>query len=149
MTLLIAMQEVATQAPSVALDNPAATGSTALASALVIQYLKNSGWATWFNRETSRANLGLSIVVAFCASVGIHFTWNAKADTFAIIGLSAFFTHGLWSWFIQWVTQHAAYKGFIVPAETLGEIRSLLARELPPPISDGAGKTQLLKGTGS
>jgi len=122
------------------LDNPAATGGTALIASLAIQYLKNSGWATWFTRETNRANLALSVLVAFCTSIGIHFTWDAATDTFAIIGVMAALKHGLWEWFLQWVTQHAAYKGFIVPAETLGEIRALLARALPPPVTEGAQK---------
>jgi hypothetical protein len=121
-------------------DNPAATGGTALIASLAIQYLKNSGWATWFTRETNRANLALSILVAGALSVGIHFTWDAATDTFAIVGLQGFVRHGLWEWFLQWVAGHATYKGFIVPAETLGEIRALLARALPPPITEGAQK---------
>lgn len=118
-----------------------AIGGSALISALLIQYLKNSGWATWFTRETNRANLFLSILVSGAASVGIHFTYTAATDSLVIIGLAAFFKHGVWEWAGQWVTQHAAYKGFIVPSETLGEIRAMLGRVLTPPaISEGDAK---------
>lgn len=123
------------------LDNPAATGGLAVAAALFIQYLKNAGWASWFTRETEKANLALSLATAFFATVGIHWTWDRTTDTFAIIGVSAFLTHGVWQWFVQWIGQYASYKGLIVPAETLGEIRALLARGLtPPPISEGDAK---------
>jgi len=108
------------------LDNPAATGGAALFVALFIQYLKNSTWATWITRETPRANLALSVILAFCTSVGIHFSWDASTDTFVIVGLMAAAKHGAWEWLIQWLSQYAAYKGFIVPAETLGEIRAVL-----------------------
>ncbi len=125
------------------LDNPAATGGLAVAAALFIQYLKNAGWATWFTRETAKANVALSVVTAFLMTVGIHWTWDARTDTFAIIGVAAFLSHGLWQWFLQWLGQHVAYKSLVVPSETLGEIRAMLARLLtPPPISEGDAKAQ-------
>jgi hypothetical protein len=129
------------------IDNPAATGGLALVSALGIQYLKNSGWATWFNRETDKANLFLSLLVAFFTSLGIHFSWDAKTDTIAIIGVMYALQHGLWEWFIQWAAQHVVYKTVIVQSETLGEIRAYLARlASPPPISEGDAKTQFAEG---
>lgn len=127
------------------LDNPVATGGTALIASLAIQYLKNSGWATWFTRETNRANLFLSIIVSGAMAIGIHFTWDAATDTFAIVGVMAALKHGIWEWATQWVAQHAAYKVFVVPSEALGEIRALLQRQMPPPISVPELKTQVLK----
>lgn len=115
------------------LDNPAATGGMALLAALLIQYLKNTSWATWVRRDTEKANLALSIMLAFLTSIGIHFSWDAGHDTFAIVGVQAALTHNVWQWVIQWAAQHGVYKGVIAPAETLGEIRTLLARVLEPP----------------
>lgn len=127
-------------------DNPAATGGLAVLAALGIQYLKNSGWASWFNRETSKANMGLSLLTAFAATVGIHWTYTASTDTFAIIGVQAALAHGIWQSVIQWAAQHAVYKSVVVPSETLGEIRALMARALePPPISQGEAKAQGVK----
>jgi hypothetical protein len=107
-------------------DNLIATGGVAVVSAIAIQYLKNSGWASWFTRETGRANLFLSLVMAFATSLGIHYTWDPVKDVLMITGLSQALSHGIWEWLLQWATQHAAYKSLIVPAETLGEIRALL-----------------------
>lgn len=132
------------------LDNPAATGGMALIAALLIQYLKNTSWATWIRRDTDKANLALSLALAFCTSIGIHFSWNAGSDTFAIVGARAALTHNLWQWVIQWAAQHGTYKGLIVPAETLGEIRNLLARVLEPPaVSEGEQKVVTATGVGS
>lgn len=121
------------------LDNPVATGGTALIATLAIQFLKNSGWATWFNRETDRANLALSIVVAAATAMGLHVTINwASGD-----GALHFNLHQVWDGVIQWAAQHGWYKTTVVPAETLGEIRALLQRILePPPVSDAAAKTE-------
>lgn len=128
------------------LDNPIATGGTAIVSALIIQALKNADWATWFNRQTPRANLVLSMIVAYATSIGVHFAWDGEKGTLLITGLTlAGIAHNLWQATLQWVAQHTSYKAFIVPAETLGEIRSLLQRSLPPPISEPEQKTQEAK----
>lgn len=128
------------------LDNPIATGGGAVFSAIAIQALKNSEWATWFNRNTGRANLALSILVAFATSIGIHFAWDATNGALLITGLTAAgITHAAWQAAIQWVTQFAAYKHIVVPAEALGEIRAILQRSLPPPISPPEEKTQQAK----
>lgn len=124
------------------LDNPAATGGTALLSTLAIQALKNSSWASWFNRDSARANFALSLFISFIATVGVHYTWDANTGTLMITGLTlAGLAHGVWSWLLQWLTQHATYKGFVVPAETLGEIRALLQRQWPPAISATEAKS--------
>lgn len=124
-------------------DNPAATGGLALLVSLGIQWLKNSPWATWFTRESDKANLGLSIVLAGVATLGIHWNYVDATDTIAIVGVKAALSHNLWQWVLQWATQHAAYKGIVVPSETLGEIRGLLQRAIDGgPISAGDAKVK-------
>lgn len=121
------------------LDNPVAVGSTALMSAVAIQALKNSNWASWFNRNTPHANLALSIVVALATATGIHFTMDWTTGN----GNVAFNLHGLWEAVVQWVTQHAIYKKMVAEPEAAGEIRALLQRLLPPPISEPERKTEI------
>jgi hypothetical protein len=120
----------------IGLENPVATGGTALLATLAIQFLKNSGWATWFNRETDRANLALSIAVAAATALGVHVTFNAATGD----GALHFNLHQVWDGVVQWAVQHAAYKNVVVPAETLGEIRALLQRALPPAVSAAEDK---------
>lgn len=137
--MFFALQAVAETTTAVltpmGLDNPIATGGTAIFAAIFVQYLKNSGWASWFTRETTKANIALSAVIALGLSVGIHVT--SDPVNYAII----INRHELYQWAIQFASQHAAYKSFVVPAETLGEIRALLARVLtPPPVSEGDAK---------
>jgi len=127
------------------LDNPTATGGTALMAALAIQALKNSGWATWFNRETGRANLFLSAVVAAVTSVGIHFAYDATAGTIVITGVTMAAAHALYQTSLQFSAQHVWYKAIIVLPETLGEIRALLQRAMPPPISAPEAKAEQAK----
>lgn len=141
------LQAAANAAPAVpvsldtGLDNPVAIGGTAIAASIFIQWLKNSGWATWFTRESAKANLALSGALALALSFGIHFSSDATAYTIIIS------RHELWQALAQLVAQHTSYKTLVVPSETLGEIRGLLSRVLtPPPISEGDAK---LKGTGS
>lgn len=120
------------------LDSPIVTGGTAVIASMAIQYLKNSGWATWFNRNTEKANLFLSVMVAIATTAGIHWTFDAASGNGTIL----FNTHQIWGAIMQWVAQHIAYKQVIVPGETQGEIRALLQRLLPPPISTSERKTQ-------
>ena len=127
-------------------ESLAPIGGSAVIAAIVIQWLKNSGWASWFTRETARANMALSILTAGIATVGINYSYNAATDTLAVVGVAAFFKVGIWQWAGQWITQHAAYKGLVVAPETLGEIRGYLARLADGgPISEGDAKA---KGTG-
>src|SRR5665213_487241 len=100
-------------------DHPTATAGTALLAALAIQYLKNSGWATWFNRQTGRANLFLSLLVAAVTQAGIHLTWNSAEGTLLITGLTAAAGHALWQTALQFSSQHVWYKAVVVLPETL------------------------------
>jgi hypothetical protein len=123
------------------LDNPVATGGSAMLAALFIQWLKNSGWASWFTRDTDKANLALSLVIALATSMGIHLSFDQSTGN----GVIAFSTHQLYGAFVQWATQHGSYKLLIAVPESLGEIRALLQRSLPPPISEGAAKVHAEK----
>lgn len=121
------------------LDNPVATGGAAVIAVAMIQALKNCDrpWAKWISRETATLNLWLGIGVAFATSIGIHVVHEAGNWTIS------FSTHEVWQALIQWATQQITYKGFVVPAEALGEIRTLLERGFtPPPESEGAAKVQ-------
>lgn len=120
------------------LDSPLVTGTTAVVASMAIQALKNSGWATWFNRQTDRANLALSIAVAIATTAGIHWTFDTASGNGTIL----FNIHQIWGALSQWVAQHIAYKQFIVPSETMGEIRAMMQKLLPPPISKAEEKTQ-------
>ena len=98
------------------------SGGTALISALIIQAMKKSE-LTIFNfvgtdSNKARANLYLSIVIAFFTSLGIGFKYDETAGTILLTGItSAGILHGLWHWFVQWVGQHIAFKTLIMPQE--------------------------------
>jgi hypothetical protein len=122
-------------------DNPAAVGASALLMSLVMQAIKNSSLVPWMTRQTGPINLVVSLVAAAMSAGVIHYNWDGTSGV-ATFALS---THLLWSFVLQWATQHAAYKTVVVPGETLGEIRALLQRSLPPPISPAEAKTQEAK----
>ncbi len=125
------------------IENPGAVGVSALATSILLQLLKNSKAVPWISRNTSQINLALSAICAFLTSLSIHFTFNQASDTFAITGSVDAIRHGLWDFVVQMMANHGTYKAFVVPAETLGEIRALLERALtPPPISEGEAKAQ-------
>lgn len=104
------------------LDNLAATGTTAVAVTMLLQALKNSPLFPWITRETQRLNFAVGVLVAGLSAAGIHFAWDPHSGS-ALITIN---THLLWAWFLQWAGQQTAYKGLVVPAETLGEIRAIL-----------------------
>lgn len=135
--------DAAAQAASGASDNPTATLGLAVVIPFLLQAMKNSTWFPWVSRQTSRINFVVGVIAASAATFGIHATWDAS--TGGSITLPSLM--GLWQAFVQWTAQQTAYKGLVVPAETLGEIRTLLERVLsPPPVSEGAAKAG--EGTG-
>lgn len=123
----------------------------ALMSSVLIQLLKNSQWASWINRDTAKLNAFLSALIAFVSSMGIvmSFDWNPDSGAFAagFKGNVWDILHLLTHFPVQWAEQHVLYKGLIVPAETLGEIRAILKEGLlaqppqtkteVPPVSGG------------
>jgi hypothetical protein len=123
-----------------------ASGTSAVLVSVLLQILKNTAYFPWISRNTARANTIISFLAAFGTSLGIvaTFDFNSSSGNF-----SGTFHGNIWDILhvgahtaIQWATQHSFYKGFVVPAETLGEIRAYLARLLPPPMSEGAIKAR-------
>ncbi len=100
------------------------SGSTAVISAIVLQFLKNRNWVTFLGKEPQfqNANLIVSILIAGLTSIGITYGYNSTTGDATIV-LS---THQLWRAGLQWVAQHAAYKTAIVPTELLAGILNQL-----------------------
>lgn len=142
---LIALVQAATEttvqatqaAVAASSDNPVATVGLAVVVSAVFQALKNSDKFPWISRASGKINFWVGIVAAIASAAGIHATWDVQSGgTIAIPGAL-----GIWQAVIQWASQYIAYKGLIVPAETLGEIRTMLERTMtPPPVSEGAAK---------
>jgi hypothetical protein len=106
----------------------------ALASAATVstllQLAKNAPSLPWISRETGRLNAALSIVLAGLTTVGLNYsgTYDETTGGFTI-GLSGTIggvIDSLAQWVGQWTAQQFAYKGLVVPAEMLGEIRAIL-----------------------
>lgn len=104
--------------------------TVALVVSVLLQVVKNSSYFPWISRQSGRLNAGLSVLIAFLTSWGIvaSFDFDQETGRFA-----AGFTGNIWDvWhafshsIIQWSEQHIFYKGLIVPAEILGEIRAVL-----------------------
>ncbi len=131
--------DAAAQVASGATDNPSATVALAVVVPFLLQALKNASWFPVLTRETGKINFAVGVLAAAAATFGIHATWDATAGgTITLPGL-----HGIWQGLVQLAGQQVTYKGLVVPAETLGEIRAMLARALtPPPISEGAAKAE-------
>ena len=96
------------------------TGGTALAVSLLLQYLKKSSWFKIMGIEPQfeKINLFISVIAAGLSSLGIGYAYDGSSGRFMLI----ISLHQLWHWFIQWVSQHAAYKTFVVPVELLAAI---------------------------
>ena len=45
-------------------------------SVALIQYLKNSEWATWFHKCSDTLNKAMSAMLSLATAVGIHMTWS-------------------------------------------------------------------------
>lgn len=106
-----------------------ATGGSAVLLATLLQLLKNSPYFPWLSRQTGKVNLLASVVLAFFASAGISHHFDFSGDGTFAFGLEGNLYdvwHFIVHWAIQWASQHSFYKGFIVPAETLGETRAIL-----------------------
>jgi hypothetical protein len=93
------------------------SGGVALLSALIIQHLKNADWFPFLGTrpEFAKANLTVSMVVAFLTSAGVSYHFDSSAGMLDL-HLSL---HQLWHFGVQWLEQHFAYKTTIVPTELL------------------------------
>lgn len=118
-------------------DNPYASLGLAAILPFVLQAAKNATWFPYISRASGKLNFCLGLILAALATAGVHLTYDPLlGGTITLPSL-----HALWQTIVQWGAQQAAYKGLVVPAETLGEIRGMLERTLtPPPISEGAAK---------
>ncbi len=120
-------------------DNPLATGGFAVLVAAILQTLKNSEKFPWLSRATGRINFWVAIFAAGLATAGVHLKYDINSGG----SLSLPSLTGLFQWAIQWATQQLVYKGAIVPAEALGEIRVMIERFATPPAeSEGAAKAK-------
>lgn len=128
------VQTVAAVSPS---DSVPATLGAGVVVAIMLQALKNASWFPWLSRNTATLNFWVGIVAAVASTAGVHVAYDASAGgTITLPGVNAIVQA-----VVQWATQQAAYKGLVVPAETLGEIRTMLERyATPPPVSEGAAK---------
>lgn len=122
---------------SSATDSVGATLGLGVVVSVLLQAVKNSNWFPWITRRTSQINFWVGVVAAAATTLGIHASYDAA--TGGTVTLPSL--HVLWQGVVQWSTQQAAYKGLVVPAEVLGEIRTLIERfATPPPVSEGAAK---------
>lgn len=106
-----------------------ASPTVALMSSVIIQILKNTPWLSIIDRDTTKLNAFLSATIAFISSLGIVVSFDMTPDG----AFAGHFSGNIWDILhvlghfpVQWATQHMIYKGFIVPAECLGEIRAIL-----------------------
>lgn len=120
------------------------SGSAALVSAVLLQLAKNAKAFTFLSRDTGKLNAILSVIVAGIAALGVSYSYNYDATTgvfsLAFTGTVSSVLHGIGHWIGQWSAQHGFYKGMVVPAEILGEIRKILMDALegkPPQVKTG------------
>lgn len=96
----------------------------------LLQLAKNSTFIPWLNRDTGRLNAIVSIALAGLTALGLSYTASFDQETggftVGLTGSVGGVVDGLAHWAGQWTAQHAVYKGLIVPAEILGEIRAIL-----------------------
>jgi uncharacterized membrane protein len=106
-----------------------AAGAAVIVSTL-LQLLKNSAWFPLIDRETGKLNAVLSLIAAGFVTLGLSYNYSydaaSGAFTLGFSGTVGGVVNGLAHWAGQWTLQHAAYKGLIVPAEVLGEMRAIL-----------------------
>ena len=128
-----------------------ASGTLALVVSVAMQMAKNSPWFPWLSRNSGKVNAYVSAGVAVLSSLGIAFSFDFNDVTGDGTGTFSFnlytMIHMAGHSLVQFAAQHTAYKGLIVPAEQLGEIRMLLQRLLQPPISDAEAKAELVNPT--
>ncbi len=122
-----------------------AAGGSAIVVSTLLQALKNSALFPWLSRHTGKLNLLVSLMAAAVTAIGISYSFDFNPDSgafaFGFKGTLMDVMHGVLHFVAQWCSQQAFYKGFIVPAEIQGEMRTMLARALtPPPVSEGDAK---------
>lgn len=81
-----------------------------------LQWLKKSRFFPWLTVETQQLNRWVSIVIAFCAGIGIYVTWHE--GTLTVSGLTGpNMAHAIMRGLEQWAFQTTAYRGLIAPPQ--------------------------------
>jgi hypothetical protein len=80
-----------------------------------IQWLKKSSWFPWLSDTSSKLALrGTSLLTAFAAAAGIHFTFSAEAGTLAVSGLTvATILPALWAWLKSMVFNELIFQAAV------------------------------------
>jgi hypothetical protein len=89
----------------------------AVALPYLLQWLKGKSGFPLMSYNSQALNRTFTALVAFCASLGIHITFNSIAGTLLISGLTlstivTALQHGAF----QWMMQHGVYKMMIAPS---------------------------------
>ena len=114
------------------MDSLIPAAGAAIIVSTVLQFVKNSPLFPLINRESGKLNAMLSMVAAALVAFGLSYNYaydpSSGVFSFGFTGTVGGLVNGLAHWAGQWTLQHASYKGLIVPAEVLGEIRAILAK---------------------
>src|SRR5271154_6889382 len=84
-------------------------------SVAAIQWLKKASWFPWLSDASSSFALrGTSLITAFAAAAGIHFTFSAEAGTLAVSGLTvATILPALWAWLKSMVFNELVFQSAV------------------------------------
>jgi hypothetical protein len=78
--------------------------------AYLMDHLQRWGKIPWINRETTKLNTGIRLVLSFLATVGIHWTWGGTwtegRQIVVAIPAIGVLGHALWNWAGQFAMQH-------------------------------------------
>lgn len=83
----------------------------AAVSSMIFQWVKDSPWFPWINKNTERLNRVVAIVISGIGAVGIHMHYDTAAGSLTLTALT--FTSVVrngWTWFTQFAFQHGWYK---------------------------------------
>jgi len=96
--------------------------TAAYITASILQWLKLKPWFPFVQENMASLNRAFAAMVAFIASIGIHYTFDAELGVLTITGLTtATILHGSWAAIQQFAMQQFMYKGVIKPQVTVAE----------------------------
>jgi hypothetical protein len=83
----------------------------AAVSSMILQWVKNSAWFPWINKNTAGLNRAVAIVISGIGAAGIHMHYDTAAGSLTLTGLTkeSIVRNG-WTWFTQFAFQHGWYK---------------------------------------
>lgn len=88
--------------------------TAAYAASALLEWLKKQSWFPFANANTAALNRATSIIFAFFAAAGLHYTFDSEAGVLTISGLTAVnIAHAIWAWIQQYAFQQAAYRGLV------------------------------------